>query len=108
MDDEIVCPRCGTDEHLRGERDGDVVHTTCDACELSWDRDLRPRCKTCGSEDVRGVPKPIVQKARGSQLSIIASTVVYLCPRCDADVWEQQRSSGSGLTPDENPADGVR
>ena len=34
--DELTCDTCGTDDHLRGERDGDVIHITCEGCGASW------------------------------------------------------------------------
>lgn len=104
--DEILCPGCGSDERLRGERHDGFVRTTCEACELTWDRDLTPRCPTCGSEDLRGLPKPVVQRSRGSQLSIVAVSVVHLCPRCDAEAWQRHKASGTAMAPDELPTDG--
>jgi hypothetical protein len=26
VDDDLTCPRCQSDEHLRGDRDGEVIH----------------------------------------------------------------------------------
>ena len=108
MADELLCPQCGLDDHLSGERDGEVIRITCAECEVSWDRDLQPKCPTCGNEDVRPVPKAIVQKARGTQLSIMGFETVYLCPGCDAELWEQQKQTNSPLAPSENPAEGMK
>ena len=35
---EIVCPNCGVDDHLSGERDGELIRITCSDCDLVWDR----------------------------------------------------------------------
>lgn len=77
--DELTCLRCETDEHLLGERTGDVIHITCTNCGLAWDRDPSPRCATCGSPDVRTISEPVIEKARGTQLSIVGVTTTYLC-----------------------------
>jgi hypothetical protein len=108
MSDELVCPRCDSDDHLTGERDGEIIHITCSECAVSWDRDLQPKCPTCGNEDVRATPKAIVQKARGTQLSIMSFETVHLCPKCDADLWEEQKQTNSPIAPTENPADGIK
>lgn len=41
--DDPTCETCGTDDHLRGDRDGDVIHLTCDVEEINreW-RHIRP------------------------------------------------------------------
>ena len=28
---DITCPACGTDDHLYGKTDGDIIHLTCTA-----------------------------------------------------------------------------
>jgi hypothetical protein len=45
----------------------------------------------------------MLDKSRGTQLSIMAIQVVYLCPTCDADVRARQLQSNSPLPPDESP-----
>lgn len=79
----VVCPRCGKDDHLAGERRGEMVRITCSACSLVWDRDPAPRCPECGLTDVRPVPEPVWAKVWGNQRSIVAYKTVYLCPVCD-------------------------
>jgi transposase-like protein len=107
--DELVCPACHTDDHLSGERHGELIRITCTACDLTWDRDpARHVCPTCGRDDVRAVAQPYVEKARGTQLSITAMRIVYLCHACDADVLRSQLQSNTGLPPRENPATDVR
>lgn len=108
MDDEFTCPGCRSDEHLHGERDGDVIRITCKACDLSWDRDLAPRCRTCGRHDVRSAAQAVWEKSRGSQLSIVSVSTVYLCPDCDAERLSRVLESNTPLPPEDNPAAGMR
>jgi predicted RNA-binding Zn-ribbon protein involved in translation (DUF1610 family) len=103
---DIVCPNCGVDDHLSGDRRGDIIRITCTACQLEWDRDPAPRCASCGNPDVRPVPQAIWAKSRGNQLSTVALRTVYLCPACDADELRRYLDSGSPIPPKENPAAG--
>jgi transposase-like protein len=67
---DIVCPRCERDDDLRGRPiDGGLIELTCDSCRVQWTRDPRPRCPTCGGDDLYHVPQVIVEKSRGSQMS---------------------------------------
>ncbi len=102
-DDEITCPSCGDDEHLRGERSGDLIRITCDACEIEWDRDPSRRCPTCDSADLHPVPVAIIEKSRGTQLSILGTRPEFLCWVCDRDLIDAQRRSGTALMPDQMP-----
>lgn len=106
--DELICPGCETDEHLRGVRDGEVIHITCEACDVSWDRDLTPKCPTCGRTDVRPAAQAVWEKSRGSQLSIVSVRTVYLCADCDPEKLERVIESNVPLPPDENPGEGMR
>lgn len=108
MSDDIVCPNCGLDEHLQGERRGDIIRITCSACQLEWDRDPSPRCPACGRTDVRPVPQAVWEKSRGNQLSTVALRTVYLCPVCDADALRRYLNSGTPIPPKENPASGMK
>lgn len=108
MDDELICPACATDQHLHGRRDGEVIHITCDGCGLSWDRDLTPRCPSCGRTDVHAAAQAVWEKSRGTQLSIVSVRTVYLCPDCDAEKYRRVRESNTPLPPEENPAADVR
>jgi predicted RNA-binding Zn-ribbon protein involved in translation (DUF1610 family) len=107
MSDDLVCPNCGQEEHLRGERVGDLIRITCPPCGLVWDRNPSPRCPSCGNVDVRPVPQAVWEKSRGTQLSIVSMRTVYLCPVCDAERLQGFIRSGTPLPPDENPAAGV-
>ena len=100
---EIECPACGEADKLTGEPVDDGIRITCEVCDTTWVRDPSPRCKSCGSSDVEGAIKAVVERSRGSQLSIVATQVVYLCRDCDADLLASYRTSRSPLMPDQLP-----
>lgn len=82
--DEFTCPRCGEQEQLHGEPvEGDDAarRITCDVCQSSWIRD-RHLCPTCASRNVYDEKRPIYQKARGVQQSIISTFTVQVCADC--------------------------
>jgi hypothetical protein len=80
----IVCPSCASDDDLTGEPLPDGrIELTCSACEIRWTRDPRPRCPTCGGDDLYHRPRVILEKSRGSQMSIQAVHVEYGCHTCD-------------------------
>ena len=107
---EIACPACGEDEDLRGRHGGapgsETITVPCQACEMSWVRDLAPTCPTCGTTDVRAALQSIVDKSRGTQLSIQSMRVVHLCPNCDGERLAVWNRSNTPLRPDELPYDG--
>ena len=105
---DIVCPRCGEEEALRGaprtgDDGSDLIAITCESCGLVWDRDPRPRCPTCDSDDVRPALQAVLDKSRGTQLSIQSMLVVHLCPVCDADRWQTYVKSNTAIPPPELP-----
>ena len=100
--DDLVCPACGSEE-LVGERAGDLIHITCEDCATAWDRDPSPRCPTCGGDDLEGAIKAVVERSRGTQLSIVGTTVVHLCRACDAEVLTRYRIGRSPLMPADLP-----
>jgi len=107
MNDELTCPDCGTDDHLTGQRDGDIIRITCQQCDLTWTRDPSPRCEACGTgDDVLAIPQPILQKARGTQLSIVGVTTAYRCDPCNRRVAANK--DYRHIPPDQNPAAGMR
>ncbi len=108
MSADIVCPNCGLDDHLHGERRGDIIRITCSTCNIHWDRDPSPRCPSCGNTDVRPVPQAVWEKSRGNQLSTVALRTVYLCPECDRAELRRYLDSGTPIPPKENPASGGR
>ncbi|MCP3857204.1 MAG: hypothetical protein GY745_10745 [Actinomycetia bacterium] len=100
---DLVCTNCGEEENLLGEQVDEVITITCEECGLVWDRDLTPRCRTCGREDVRPAFQAIVEKSRGTQLSIQSMKLVYLCPGCNPELLARWIESNSPLPPDELP-----
>lgn len=100
---DISCSNCGEDENLDGERSGETITITCGSCGLIWDRDLAPICETCGSDAVRRAFQAIVDKSRGTQLSIQSMRLVYLCPVCEPELLANYLASKSPLPPDELP-----
>jgi hypothetical protein len=98
---EIECATCGTDEHLRGtRRDDDTIELTCEACGATWVRDPRPACPKCGGHDMEAAPKVIVEKSRGSQMSIQGIQREFLCRVCDDEIIRARRD---GYLPDRLP-----
>jgi hypothetical protein len=103
----VRCVACGEEESLRGEQRGDVIDLTCDACGASWSRDLRPRCPRCGSSDLQSVPLAIVERGRGTQLSVVGTRPIDLCSICDAErLAGYHRNRPNPLMPDELPTVG--
>lgn len=81
----IACPSCGETDDLSGAESSDGILLTCGACGVSWQRDEVARCVQCGSTDIQTVPLAIVERSRGTQLSIVGTRPVELCSVCDAD-----------------------
>ncbi len=103
MAGDTTCANCGEEEQLQGERSGETITITCEVCGLVWDRDLTPKCATCGRTDVHKAFQSILEKSRGTQLSIQSLRVVYLCPDCDAVQLADYVKSNSPLPPAELP-----
>ena len=82
----LACPACGEMDHLTGNAVDDGIAVECGSCGLSWTRDTAPVCNRCGDGDMFPAVAAIVEKGRGTQLSVVGSRVVHLCERCDADV----------------------
>jgi hypothetical protein len=98
---EVVCAGCGTDEHVTGAPgSGGLIELRCDACGASWTRDPRPTCRQCGGHDLEAAPQVIVEKSRGSQMSIQGVHREFLCRVCDADQLARRRD---GYLPDRLP-----
>lgn len=101
---EIACPECGEQDEIRGEPVDGVIVLTCDECGARWGRDPAPRCPSCGGLEMRTVPLAIVEKGRGTQLSVVGTRPVHLCVDCDADVIDHwQRNRPNPLMPDALP-----
>ena len=104
---DIRCPECEESDDLRGVRDEAVIHLTCGSCGRAWDRPATPRCEQCGGKDLQAVVKAIVERSRGTQLSIVGSRTVHLCSDCDADTLERyHRNRPNPLMPDDLPTVG--
>lgn len=100
---DLVCPVCGTDDDLAGEPEGEGIRIACAGCDIDWFRDPRPRCPTCDGDDLEGAAKAVVEKSRGTQLSIVGIEVIQLCRRCDHDVLVAYRIHRTAIMPDELP-----
>jgi hypothetical protein len=82
----VSCESCGETDNLSGVRENDGIDLACGACGNEWTRPLDPTCPTCGGTDLQTVPLAIVEKSRGTQLSILGTRPVSLCSSCDAVV----------------------
>lgn len=99
----VSCPRCGEEDDLDGESAGGVITVRCNSCGLTWERDTTPRCPSCGSEDVRPAFEAVVEKSRGTQLSMQSARLIHLCPTCDGGRLSDYHRTNSPLMPDELP-----
>ena len=105
---EISCANCGEDTELLGERTGpnnENITVTCQKCGLVWDRDFTPRCPTCGETDVYPAFKAILDKSRGTQLSIQSMKLVHLCPHCQPELHATYSQTNTPIPPDELPVE---
>jgi Zn ribbon nucleic-acid-binding protein len=100
---DVRCPQCGEQEELSGRRVNDEVFLTCDSCGYDGPRVARRTCPTCGSVDVVDRPKAVVERSRGTQLSVVGYTTVTLCRTCDADTLAAALSHGGAVMPEELP-----
>lgn len=101
---EVSCPTCGEDDDLTGVRQDGAIQLTCGRCGQEWTRELTPRCPTCGGDDLAAVPVAIVEKSRGTQLSVVGIRTVDMCWECDRDTirrWQDNRPNP--LLPTELP-----
>lgn len=94
---EIVCVECGTDDHLSGvpAEDG-MIELNCSACDVMWLRNPNPHCERCGGDDMEAAPKVLLERSRGTQMSIQGIQREFLCRTCDA---ERLRARSSGHLP---------
>ena len=103
----IACPSCGEKERLAGRPDGAVIRLECRACGEAWKRTPGPSCKQCGGTDTQAVPLAIVEKSRGTQLSVVGTRTIHLCSTCDAETLAAyHRNRPNPLMPDELPTVG--
>jgi hypothetical protein len=100
---EVRCPSCGEDEELSGRRTDGDIEITCHRCGYVGPRVAGRRCPTCGGADVVDRPQAMVERSRGTQLSIVGYTTVGLCRSCDADELEYSQQHNAGVLPKELP-----
>lgn len=104
---EIACPVCGEDDDLAGIATDDGVRLTCGACEHTWLRGGGAVCSRCGGRDLQTVPLAIVERSRGTQLSVVGTRPIVLCSGCDADRLARYHAHRPNpLMPDELPTVG--
>jgi hypothetical protein len=104
---DIACPSCGETEALSGVATDEGTALTCDECSATWLRSRSGLCPTCGSEDLQTVPLAIVERSRGTQLSIVGTRPIALCSVCDAERLDRYHAHRPNpLMPDELPTVG--
>ena len=53
---------------------------------------------------MQAVPKAIIEKSRGTQLSVVGTRTIHLCSTCDAETLETyHRNRPNPLMPDQLP-----
>lgn len=105
---DIACPDCGETEALRGSRRETLIELVCDSCGREWKRDLAPSCRRCGGDDMQAVPLAILEKGRGTQLSVVGTRTVHLCSKCDAETLRHYHDNRPNpLMPDDIPTAGL-
>lgn len=105
---DIACPDCGETEALRGIRRETLIELVCDSCGRQWERDLAPSCRRCGGDDMQAVPLAILEKGRGTQLSVVGTRTVHLCSKCDAETLRRYHDNRPNpLMPDDIPTAGL-
>ena len=102
---DISCPLCGETEDLSGVPTGELIRITCGSCSSEWDRGPTPRCPTCGTDEVRPAVQAMVEKSRGTQLSIQTLIVIHLCPTCDPARLADYNLTNAPIPPAELPTE---
>lgn len=100
---DVRCPRCGEEDELSGRRTDGEILLTCHTCGYDGPRVARRRCETCGGDDVVERPKALVERSRGTQLSVVGYSTVGLCRVCDADDLAAALAHGGAVLPKELP-----
>ncbi len=100
---DVRCPQCGEQDQLSGRRTGREIVLHCDTCGYDGPRVAQRTCPTCGGHDIMERPKAVVERARGTQLSIVGWTTVGLCRACDADELAAALAHGGAVLPKELP-----
>ncbi|MEN8239643.1 MAG: hypothetical protein ABFR53_10615 [Actinomycetota bacterium] len=98
---------CGEADALVGVRSGESIDLTCEACGAQWVRSLEKRCERCGGADIQTVPMAIVERSRGTQLSVLGTRPIDLCSNCDsAKLAKYHANRPNPLMPDALPTVG--
>lgn len=100
---DIRCPQCGEQEALSGRRVDGEVFLTCQRCTYDGPRVARRTCPTCGGDDLVDRPRAVVERSRGTQLSVVGYTTVTLCKTCDAGTVAAALAHGGAVMPTELP-----
>jgi len=100
----IRCPYCAETSDLAGRRRGDSIEVRCGACGERWSRDLQPRCSECDGTDMQPAVMAMVEKSRGTQLSVVGTRIIHLCSDCDASALAKfHRNRPNPLMPRDLP-----
>lgn len=80
----VECPSCGETDRARMKprREGDALFVTCTVCGEEWEHHS-DRCPQCGERTLVPMRVPLLQKARGTQQSIIGYRMARRCSACD-------------------------
>lgn len=89
----VHCPTCGEDEALRGERSDNGVDVRCESCGTEWTRVPGASCDRCNGTDIWVGLRALVERSRGTQLSIVGTVDVTMCWSCDREVLEAHAKS---------------
>jgi RNA polymerase subunit RPABC4/transcription elongation factor Spt4 len=90
VDLEVVCPSCGEDdrsrlkpkrESRRPRHEDKRLQVTCRSCGHEWTHNTN-LCPECREAELAPVRMPLLQKARGTQQSIIGYRTARKCPAC--------------------------
>jgi hypothetical protein len=100
---DVRCPSCCEQEELHGRRCEGQILLRCLRCGYDGPRVAARRCRTCGGADVVERPKALVERARGTQLSVVGYTTIGLCRVCDADDLARAIEHGGAVLPKELP-----
>jgi hypothetical protein len=100
---DVRCPGCGETEELSGRRTDGQILLTCHTCGYDGPRVAKRRCETCGGDDVVERPRALVERSRGTQLSVVGYTTAVLCRVCDADDLAAALAHGGAVLPKELP-----
>lgn len=104
---DITCPACGEADDLVGNPTSDGIELACGACGATWVRESGTRCDRCGGSDLQTVPLAIVERSRGTQLSVVGTRPIRLCSSCDDERLRAYHANRPNpLMPDDLPTVG--